>query len=259
MKRLLGFALAVAMIATACSDETTNPTPTDSYVSGTAGSYTIFNLTYIEIDTNGVRQEYPAGTDSVVAGAKVNVTDGAGSTKMAVPYVHHDAGTAIDTAYFAEDGAKMYVLYDLSFAAPGVAPVELGTRWVLIADQNATGTFTGLDMVIEDITIDYNGTALPADVAFKITGQKKGSENLTIGGKSVSALRYENTYGITITVTVPIIGAIPIPINVVTTAKYGKGIGLVYEAQEPTPIAVPQLGFDFTLPGYRAEATAVSN
>jgi len=251
MKKLLVFASAIALIATACSDDSpTNTDTSDKWVSSTPGSYVIHDVVVHDIDSTGQPVDYPVGTDSVVAGASLSMTDGTGSTKTAVPYYQYMGGEIIDTAYFSQTGGDLYFLYDVELAAPGIDPVVLGTRWVKVADNSATGEFTGLDLLIEDITIDYNGTPLPADVRFKITGKKNGKETLTIDGKSVSATSFTNVYAVTITVTVPILGSIDIPIAVESTTKYGKDIGMVFETQDPTPISVPQLGFSFTIPGY---------
>jgi hypothetical protein len=260
MKRILGFALAVAVIATACSENTTNPSTTDSYMAKTTGAYTVNNMTYIETDTTtGERKETNMGQDSVVVSGTASKTDDAGTTKTAIMHIQYIGGQPNDTTYYAEEGSKIYLLYHMDFEVEGVDPVDAGTRWVLVADQSSSSEFTGLNVTINDLEIDYNGVLLPASVTFSVKGIKQGSETVNIGGTNVPALRFKNTFGVTVTITAPIIGTINIPVVVESIVKYGKNRGVIYNAQEPTPISVPQLGFEFEVPGYRIEAVRMSN
>ncbi|NQW30717.1 MAG: hypothetical protein HQ472_09420 [Ignavibacteria bacterium] len=248
------FLLAVsfaAIVIAGCSSSTT-PAGTSSYLVSTTGTYFINSNVTLEKDSaTGVVSEVEPYEDSTVVTGKESKTDSKGLTKTAVVMVTYLNGAPTDTNYVAEDGAKIYLFLDLSAASvPGVDGVSLGTRWTLIADQNATAEWTAITDSVSNLDIDYNGTALKADVGVSVKCKKNGTENLTINGALVETIKYQMTYNITMYINIGI-AVVPIPVSFSSEIWLGKGVGLVKQIQQPSTVTVAALGFGFDIPGYR--------
>lgn len=251
MKHLLMLAVAGTMLLTACSDDsTTNPNPTtDVYIPSKTGAYIIHanNET-----TDGVTTD--VSDDSTVVIGTVAIKDDANVTKTAVRHEVYVEDEVIDTLDIAQEGSKIYLNFPLELGnIGGVEGDSYGTRWVMIGDINGS-TWTGLKF---DTTIKLPIEGLPepidATMKFNITGKKVGTENLTIDGKTVSCVKFQNTF----TVNVTALG-FTIPIVLTQDVWLGKGVGLVKQAQAESLVDVPsELSFfveDFTIPGFESVA-----
>jgi len=243
-------ALAATMFLTACSDDsTTNPPASDVYIPSKTGAYVIHAN---KITEAGVTSD--AEDDSTVVIGTLKIKDGKNVEKTSIRHEVYVMGVAYDTVDVAEEGSKIHLNFPLSVKiSDSISAPDLGSRWILVGDQNGS-TWTGLDEKITGLTLDYKGTPLPADIAFKVTGKKVGTENMTINGQTVSTIKYENTFAITLTVNLGIIVPV-IPISFTQTMWVGKGVGMVKSTQPATTISVPELGFDFEIPG--TESTAI--
>ena len=250
MKRILGLALAVAVVVSACSDSATTPQNTDSYTATTVGAYIKSDMTLIEEDDDGNRTETPIGQDSSVVVKNESKADSEGTTKNGTMWVSYQGGEPVDTNWVSQEGGKIFILTELGFESEGIDPINLGTRWVLAADANAS-SFTGLSVKDIPVEIDYQGSPLTGTLSIEITGANEGDETVTIGTEQVSAKRYKISYGANLKITVPVFGEVTLPIALTSTIKYGKNIGPVFESQDPTKLSVPALGFESDIPGFR--------
>jgi hypothetical protein len=251
MKYLMMFAVATALVATACTSSTT-PTDSKSYISSKVGAYVIHNNTSYST-TDGETTDSPDST--VVTGTR-SYTDDVGVTKTAIIHVVFIDGMAVDTIVLAEDGSKVYMLFDLDLEAGDVVPpVSVGTRWVQVADANATSSWTSLEETITDVDFDYNGTTFPADVTFKLSGAKIADTTMSVGGTNVAAIKYSIDYSINMLVKVgPPFGDLTIPIALKSNIYLGENLGMVRQSQDATTITIPLLGQGFDIDGFNSVA-----
>ena len=250
MMKYLAVAATVALVLVGCSSNTTNPAPTySSYMPSTTGTYTVHDNATLEDNGSGGTTQTNPYTDSTVVTGTEKKKDSKGVEKTAVVHVSFVNGMPYDTTYLSEDGAKIYELFDLSVASPGIAPVDLGTSWMLVADQSATTEWVAFSDSLSNVALDYNGTPLNANIAIKFVIKKIGTENMTIDGKTVETIKYETKYSMTIWVDFPPFGAVPIPIALTVNTWMGKNVGLVKAEQQPTNVSVAALGVEFPIPG----------
>ena len=244
-------AVATALVASACTSSTT-PADSKSYVSSKVGAYVINdNLSY---SVKGGPSVEPS--DSTVVMSTTTITDDAGVTKTAIILVAFVDGMPYDTTVIAEEGSKVYMLFELNLAAGDVVPpVSVGSRWALVADANATSSWTSIQETITDIDFDYNGTTFPADVAFKLSGSKIADTTMSISGSNVAAIKYTLDYSIDMTVKIgPPIGNIVIPIALKSNVYFGENIGVVRQDQDATTITIPLIGQSFDIDGFKSVA-----
>lgn len=248
MKRLLMLAAASTMILTACSDDsTTNPDgDTGTYVPSKTGAYVI----HANKETNeGVTTD--VSDDSTVVIGTLSIKDDANVTKTSVRHEVYIDGSVSDTIDVAQEGSKIFLNFPLELGdIEGVENTSYGTRWIQIGDVNAS-TWTGLSLDT-NVTIDYSGVPLPATISFRVNGKKIGTENMTISGTSVSCVKFENTFDITISVPA---FSINIPLSLKQTVWLGKNVGLVKQSQPETVIELADPIPDMVIPGF--ESTAI--
>lgn len=248
MKRLLMLAAAGTMILTACSDDsTTNPNPTaDVYIPSKTGAYII----HANKETAG-GETMDVSDDSTVVIGTLAIKDGANVTKTSVRHEVYIDDAVSDTIDVAQEGSKIYLNFPLELGdLEGVGNSSYGTRWVLIGDVNGS-SWTGLSLDT-NVSIDYMGTPLPVTISFRVSGKKAGTENMTINGKTVSCVKLENDFNVTMTISGL---GVSIPIALKQTTWVGKGVGLVKQTQPATMVSAPALGFEFEVPGF--ESTAI--
>jgi len=252
MKRVLLFAVATALIATACSEDTTTPSETKTYVPTKVGAYVIHQNYYTSTETGTVQ----GSDDSTVVVGTQSFTDGAGVTKTAIVHVVYMDGEASDTIVLAEDGSKVYMLFDLTLSAGDlVPPVTVGSRWVQVADSKASGSWTGLDVTITDLDFEYGGSTFPADVNFKLMGAKQADTTMTISGKSVKTAKYSTDYTITLTVKAGApIGNITVPIALKGSVYLGENTGVVRQSQDRKDVSIALPPIAFEVPGFNSVA-----
>ncbi len=250
MKRLLAFSVAIALIATACSeDNTTNPTDGSSYISTKAGTYIIHDLTVLTKDTlTGEIVETDIGEDSVVVVGTEAKADIDNVSKSAVKHDVFREGIQNEQLYMSQEGSKTWYLYDFSFDVPGVGVLDFGERWIMIGDANASGPQTGYNTTLTGYQIDYNGIPLTADITLTVTTEAVGNEQYAISGTTVDAKRYKLTIGM----TMAIVGFGTIPIELPVEIVLAKDLGLVYQENTPTTVELAGV-FEQDIPGARAE------
>lgn len=247
MKQLLMMAVAATLVLTACSDDsTTNPPASDVYVPSKTGAYVI----HANKETSeGVTTD--VSDDSTVVIGTVSIKDGANVTKTSVRHEVYVDEEVIDTVDIAQEGSKIFLNFPLELGEiEGVENTSYGTRWIQIGDVNAS-TWAGLSLDT-NVAIDYNGLAVPATISFRVNGKKTGTENMTISGTSVSCVKFENTFDITISVPA---FSISIPLSLKQTIWLGKNVGLVKQSQPETLIDATEPIPDMSIPGF--ESTAI--
>ena len=250
MKRLLAFSVAIALIATACSeDNTTNPTDGGSYISTKAGTYIIHEMTFLERDTlTGDIAETYLGDDSVVVVGTETKADIDGVSKSAVKHDVFFLGFQGDPLYMAQEGSQTWYLYDFTFEVPGVGELDFGERWIMIGDANASGSQTGYNKTLTGYQFDYNGIPLTADITLTVTTEAIGVEQYAISGTTVDAKRYK----LTISMNMVIAGFGTIPIELPGEIVLAKDLGLVFQENTPTKVELAGV-FEQDIPGARAE------
>ncbi len=255
MKISIGLIGVVALVIAGCTSESTNPAAVVSYLATKLGTYMLNNNQILVMNQSGADSVAASFTDSTAYSGTSSAADSEGMTKSAALYVAHQLGAPTDTLYLSEDGAKLYRLFDLSFNLPNISPLELGTRWVLIGDQN-NSTWTGLKDTVSGISVVYQGLPLTIDAVFDLVGTKVGNENITIGGQTTKAMHYKLDYKINFTITA-IIGTVPVdPLVIPIDFWVVEGVGIVKTYQKP---AILRLGApanqDIEIPGIQFEAT----
>jgi len=238
LKRLVSMAAIAAVVLGlgACSkDSTTNPTTNSVYLVTTVGSYWLYdNFALTGLPTAPTSSK--TGTDSlIVIGPS---TQGGISCTAYADYVTDSSGTTIDTTYQREEGGKLYTYFPLQIAGlGGLGAVDLGSKWVVIADQNGT-TWTSLDTTLTNVPLDYDGTVLNANITMKLSGQKIGTENVVSNGVTYSTLHCVSTFNISITIVG--FGVIPISLPIHYWLAANKGI--VKMEQPPQTVMIPGIG-----------------
>lgn len=240
---LAGASVCLGLVACS-SDDPVTPTPDASYMPKTAGTYYINQNTAYDTEGN------VAGTyaDSVhVNGTKT--IDGKTAVEL-ITYTSMGDEVVADTTYRAEEGSKIYEYvtfsYDLDEDGP-YPPIELGKRWVLGADANATGEWTAIDETIENLSFSVPDfpTPLTGSARLIIKASKVESSTQTINGVSVETIHYKQVMDATATFGG---GLVSIPLKFTTHTWFGKNVGLVRAESEkatitaaviPTPIVIP--------------------
>lgn len=234
MKNLLAVVVATSLMTVACSDDTVTPTTDRTYIPSAVGTYVInSNESYT---TEGTIDD---GEDSTVVVGTMSITDGKGVSKTGIMHITYFSGDPVDTVILAQEGAKIYGLLDLELAAGDqFPPVNLGTRWVLVADGNATSSWSALSETVSGVQFEYPGVPVPltADAQFTMTCAKVADTTMTITGTSVPTVKYTTDFGITIS-----IAGFPNPIAVTLKSfeYYGENVGLVRTYQDASTVQTP--------------------
>lgn len=237
MKNLLALAAITAMITVACSEDPVTPTADKTYVPSAVGSYVIHNNTSIFSDD----ETFDDGTDSTVVVATMSMTDSKGTTKNAIVHYVYVPGfdEPTDTIVMAQEGGKIYTLFDLELAAGDqFPPVDLGTRWLLIGDASSTSPWTALEETITGVQFEYPGVPVPltANVQFKMTCTKQADTTMTLNSAVVATAKYNNKLDISIAIAgFPN----PIAVSLATNEYYGENVGLVRSSQDAGTIETP--------------------
>lgn len=246
---LLAGTVAMGMIGCSDDDNTTTPTETTTYLPTTVGSSWVYSNT--ELTGDSLNPTDGAVTTDSVFVSRTGVSIGG---RTATEFVTVYADGSQDTTYYSVDGTKIYQLLDLNIAVEGAGAVDLGKKWVLSADKNATAPWSGLDTTITNIPLEYNGLPLTATAKITYVGGKLGSESVSVAGTAVECDKYSNKFAINMTIATGILGDIKLPITTNATVWYGKNVGLVKTLTTPTTVnAAPLPEFEF--PGSRIELT----
>ncbi len=245
MKRIASLVAAATLVMVGCSDDkNNNPTPDNSnYFPTTQGSYWVSDTKELSGDASNPTEKNP-GVDSTFVN-RTNVTVGG---QVATEFVTHSTvgeTMSMDTVYFRNDASKTYRYFELAIdGITGMSGVDLGARWMLMADANATAEWTSLDETINDIPLTYQGMSMKGTAKLKFTGKKVGAETLTVGGTAVTTLHYTTTLKIDLSIDTqnPIFGTITVPISTNTDVWVAKNIGIVKTLTPPSKITVGSFG-----------------
>jgi len=243
MKRLSNIALlcciASTLILASCSSSTT-PAPDKNYFPLTVGN----SWTY-----DGVETEDKSGTATDIDSTKYTSTTTVDAAltyqgKSAYRMVRVTSDGTKDTSYISKSGSQMYSYIALNpgdgGGAGAVGDVDFGSRWMLVADYNAT-SWTILDTTITNIPFDVGGgTILTGKAGVKISGSKGSVVSISVGTETVQAQEFTMTVGMTITITVPLLGDQVIPINVIQKTYVAENIGIV--KTETLPFSITAVG-----------------
>lgn len=245
MKRIASLVAAATLVMVGCSDDkNNNPTPDNSnYFPTTQGSYWVSDTKELSGDASNPTVKN-TGVDSTFVN-RTNVTVGG---QVATEFVTHstvDETMSMDTAYFRNDGSKTYRYFELAIdGITGMSGVDLGARWMLMADANATDEWVSLNETVSDIPLTYQGTSMKGTAKLKFTGKKIGAETLTVGGTAVTTLHYTTTLKIDLSIDTqnPLFGTITVPISTNTDVWVAKNIGVVKTLTPPSKITVGAFG-----------------
>ena len=243
MIRLAILSAATILVLSACStDPEPPPVDTSTYVVATKGTYFINDNVVITIDAAGTKTDNPAPQDSTYVNGTKSING-----KTAVESFVFVNGVPTDTTYVAQEGLKVSTLTQLQFDVLG-APVDLGNKWVLTYDANAT-TWTALDDTIPTITIQAGTTTYTGSAKLFFTGKKLAAENITVSGSVLSAVKTELNMLITLYVN---FGGfiVPVPIELVRSSWFAKGVGVV-KIQQDAKVVNAAPAPPLTIPGQR--------
>jgi hypothetical protein len=235
MAALCVFATLVLASCSKTDSGTTNPPADKNYFPLTAGN----SWTY-----DGVATEDKSGTVTDIAGTSYTTTTAVDAAltyegKSAYRLVSTMSDMTKDTTYVSKSGSQMYTYIALNpGAVAGVAGLDFGSRWMLIADFNASA-WSILDTNLTDVPIDFNGTTLNAKINVKVSGAKGGTSSMTIGAATVQAQEFTMTFSINATVTVPFLGDQTIPVTFTQKTYVAENIGIVKTETLPFTISVP--------------------
>lgn len=198
MKRLsIALALVAAIGFSSCTEEsTTTPTATTTVnLPMKAGNYWIYN-TY-ELDSITSAKSGTPSIDSMYCVGE-GTYNGKKSSMFITDVVQFPSPVQHDTSYFYSDGSKLYEWMDFSgFALPGVENFVAPTTWALIADADATGSWTILNQTVPKVKLELNGSQVELDVTIKVNAQKGTTAQYTVAGSNRTAQEYVVTTSIT--------------------------------------------------------------
>jgi hypothetical protein len=249
---LLVGTLALGVVACSDDDNTNNPPADNStYQPTTAGSS--WNYTTTELSGDSANPTTGAtSTDSVY----VSRTGLSMSGRTATEIITKSQDGTLDTAYISVDGGKVYQLLEMSISGmEGLGDVNLGSKWVLSADANASAEWTSIDTTITNVPFEYNGQTMMGTIAIKYTGKKTGTETVTVGSKSVETIKYNNRYTITMNIDTGVFGVLTIPVVRPIDVWYGKNVGMVKTYLPPTTLSIGGFG-SMDVPGYSTVLTS---
>lgn len=223
---LLG--LALVMVLSACSDDTTTnpPAGTGVYVISKAGSYFIHDNVYVKITNAGVPSDSILPSDSTAP----NGTQTIAGKSAATSYVFV-GGVPVDTTFVAQEGTKVLEYFPVEFTVLG-ATVNLGTKWVNTFDESVN-SWTALNDTVPEFELRTAGPSYFISAKLNFTGVKNGTEALTVNGASITATRSVISLNATIYVAFSPGGlSTPVPINLVRTYWFADGYGALKVVQD---------------------------
>ncbi|MFN8360265.1 MAG: hypothetical protein U0264_10155 [Candidatus Kapaibacterium sp.] len=246
MKKLFNLAalcVVTSLVLGSCSsDSGTTTTPADkNYYPTTVGSTWTYDGVDTE-DTTGTLRTIPGSEYTTTTTVNASLTYmGKASTQLIS--TSSQPGSTPDTTYISKTSSQIYTYVQLlptaSLAAFGVN-LDLGSRWMLIGDFNAT-SWTVIDTTIKGISIpnplDPTST-IPADIVVKITGAKGGTSTMTVMGSSITAQEFTTTFSISLSA---LGGLVQLPISVATKTSVAENIGIVKNETPPFSITLPAL------------------
>jgi len=241
LSQMAALCVFAMLVLASCSEDTTTPAADKNYYPTTVGS----TWTYDGVDT-----EDTTGTLRTIPGSEYTTTTtvAASMTYMGKPATvlvsaSSQPGSTPDTTYISKSSSQIYTYISLlptdALAGFGV-DLDLGSRWVLLADFNA-GSWTVIDTTIKGLSIPNPlspGSTIPADIVVKISGAKGGTSSMTVSGSSVTAQEFTTTFSISITA---LGGLVQLPISVVTKTYVAENIGIVKNETPPFSITLPDL------------------
>ncbi|MCX6139759.1 MAG: hypothetical protein NTX15_02845 [Candidatus Kapabacteria bacterium] len=237
MFRFLLLGAFATLILSACSETTTNPSPTGVYVVSKAGSYYIHDNVYVKITNAGVTADSLLPRDSTAA----NGTQTIAGKSAATSYVFV-GGVPVDTTFVAQEGTKVNEYYPVEFTILG-ATVNLGTKWVTTFDEALT-SWTALNDTVPEFELKAGPTGPTYYLSAKLnfTGSKNGTEVLMVNGASITATKSAINLNATIYVAFSPGGlATAVPISLVRTYWFANGYGTLKIVQDAKVINAPPL------------------
>lgn len=237
-KLILLFGLAIALQA--CTDSSTNPNGSSLLPMGT-GNYWI-NKSY------GKTSPEEWSRDSVVVTGTIEKEGKTGSVFAS----YDEDGDFVGEDYFREEGDALYTWSGFSNAFGDNLPVDFGfddifeEQWYKVADPG--DDFWKIDEA-EDLEINVMGFTATGDI--EITGEKTGSENLKIEGRSYSTDKFEIKAEFDGTVNFQ---GFPIQakIAIILKLNFSPGIGLV---RSETEIELPAILDEYFNPDEMSDIT----
>lgn len=199
---LMVFGTVAIIGLSSCEKDADNPTNTGGTAIGTSfpttsGSYWVYENK--EIDTNGVVATTSFGLDSMVAGTSYSF-----ESKTAVDFTTYSTrengewNMEGSKTIYAKEGNTIYLSTNEIISGLGEGfPFSIGDvtnveKWVIAMQDKPTWDM--LEFPIDIAEFELPGVELPAKMQLKgllkISGSKVGTENVTFGGKTYSAIKF---------------------------------------------------------------------
>ena len=244
MKKLIKIAslcIIASLVLVSCSDDTVTPAADKNYYPTTVGSTWTYDGIDTE-DTTGTTRTIPGTEYTTITTVNASMTYmGRASTQLVS--TSNRPSSSPDTSYISKTGSQIFTYIALlpteSLAAFGIN-LDLGSRWVLLADYNAA-SWTVIDTIITGLSIPNpsdTSQKIPVDLTIKITGAKGGTSSMTVMGSSVTAQEFSTTFSINLNAFG---GLAQLPISVVTKTSVVENIGIVKNETPPFAITLPIL------------------
>lgn len=260
MKLFALAALAAAVVGLgACSSDTdtdtdnpTDPTPTNPEFtvakSGSTFQYDQFVLT----GTAASPTAAPNGSGVATVGANALVGE---RTAQVIFDAFLSAANepSLDTNQYHEAGGVLSKWYRIGSPALGNLPaIVAGKAWV-VASHPTLSSWTALDTTISNVSFTYGGFPLTGTVKMKIMGNKVGTPDVTVDGKTISTVHTRFNVEASIQSEVPIVGPVSISLAFSEEHWFGKNVGLVRYERLPfvLPATPPIIPAPQDIPGRR--------
>ncbi len=241
--------MAATMFLASCGESST-PSTDKNYYPLTAGN----TWTY-----DGVETEDKAGTTTDIDTSRYTTTTRVDASltyqgKSAYRLIDstHNTGEK-DTTYMSKSGSQVYTYIELipseALTSFGVS-LDLGSRWVLIADDNQA-TWTIADTTIKGVEVPNPlspGSTMSADIKLSVTGTKGGTSTMTVASKSVVTQEFSTKFSVTV---VAFQGLLSIPITITNSTYVSENIGIVKSEIKPITITIPGAPTSFPINGSR--------
>jgi hypothetical protein len=252
MKNFLALILILPLIAIiSCKDDeaTTQPVTKTNYLN-------------VKIGSKWTGEEYILDTakSERLVGSKANYTleiktketfDG----KSAALFVReYGVSNRKDSNYYAlendgsvvyEYGREMQSTFNSALTGLGVTPINLGIKWVKVADASST-SWVALNQNLKDVPVSVGSLSGSLNGTLVINATKTGTNQVSIDGKTLTAELFTHT--LEIKTIASVLGSPLGNINFSTTIKYWfvPGYGLIRYLVEPSTLTATVPGFPST-------------
>ncbi|MBX3042234.1 MAG: hypothetical protein KIT33_09130 [Candidatus Kapabacteria bacterium] len=230
-------------IISSCSEDSNTPSKEKNLFPATNNSFWVYTRTYVNDGQTAT------ATDSVAISGTETVKG-----QTASKYNVYTGGQLRESYFRYSQDSKLYSLPSELLPADILAliPAEiLPQDWVVIADDK-TNSWEMFTFNVDNVPVDLGGTTTTLNGVIKVTGQKGGMVNKSVGATNYSCQEF--TSKISYTGKINYLGQnIDLKFEVNSKTYYADNVGLVY-SETPEQEIVVDLVFS-KIPVYKIEAT----